>query len=195
MAVDEESGIGILTTRGASMYELNPKVRMCSGSSVHAINLLTGVTLWQIANPYGRINETDCWTRQFPLDRSIEQTCDYGEYLEEGAETWEDIIVADRFQEDNVINTGSGFSSPVTIIKNMVFIPGSSGDIWVHDLFDGSFIAHFQCPTIELEDGRFTRPGFKGGVSVIDRYIVYYCGDYGGGSTRNGNILVVQKLD
>mmetsp|Transcript_39574 Transcript_39574/g.35004 ORF Transcript_39574/g.35004 Transcript_39574/m.35004 type:complete len:180 (+) Transcript_39574:1-540(+) len=179
---------------------------MCSGSSVHAINLLTGKTLWQIGNPYGTINDTDCWTRSFPLDRSINQTCEYGQYLDDNDDDiWQDIIIPPIFNDDNITNPESqfplsassrtAFSSPVTIIKNMVFIPASSGDIWVHDLNDGKFITNFQCPTIELEDGRFNRYGFKGGVSVIDKYIIYYCGDYGGGSTRNGNILVVQKLD
>ena len=216
MAVDEESGIGILTTRGASMYEVNPKFRMCSGSSVHAINLLTGQTLWQLVNPYSNgINTTSCWfsggsPRSFPLDRSINESCSFGEWYDNGLDdNLGDIepIIPPLFNHYNITqddgsqfpisaSSRTGFSSPVTIIKNMVFIPGSSGDIWVHNLFNGEFIKNFQCPPVLREsDGRWNRYGFKGGVSVIDKYIVYYCGDYGGGSTRNGNILVALKLD
>merc|ERR1712228_183236 len=57
MAVDEDNMIAIYSLRGYETptykYELADGTVVCDAGSIHAIDLMTGYTLWQWKNPYG----------------------------------------------------------------------------------------------------------------------------------------------
>ena len=61
----------------------------------------------------------------------------------------------------------------------MVFIPIITGEVWVHDIINGSYITHFQCPDYELEFEGVTyinREAIRSGTSIYEDKIIYYCG-------------------
>eukprot|EP01084_Bolivina_argentea_P158314 275795_1 len=211
MAVDEASMIGIVTAhgRGQQRYRLNSNMMVCDQTgSVHAIDLRTGNTLWQIVNPYGTINESRCYNDSLfvgYINRGINQSCEYGEFLTNEGDENINVVIPPIF-DDNITRNGpddtypldidgrSQFTAPVTIIKDMVIVAGNSGDIWIHNLFDGEFIHHFQCPTTMNSDNKWNRAGIKGGISVAKDYIAFYCGAYWSGPSVDGNIFVSLKL-
>eukprot|EP01084_Bolivina_argentea_P237472 399094_1 len=59
------------------------------------------------------------------------------------------------------------FRGSATIVNDMVFIPSWSGDIFVHDLFNGEYIHTLKCPNRGL---------IKGGLTVIADQIILRCG-------------------
>ncbi len=71
--------------------------------------------------------------------------------------------------------TRAKFRSPITIAKEMIFIPSDTGDIFVHNLYNGSFIHRFVCPP-QYVNGTYNRAAIKGGVSAVNDRIVVYCG-------------------
>merc|ERR1712113_746612 len=65
----------------------------------------------------------------------------------------------------------------------MVFIPTMTGEIYVHNVLDGTFITVFYCPEYiwkgEVE-GEYVetpnREGTRSGQTMFDDYMLFYCG-------------------
>eukprot|EP01084_Bolivina_argentea_P292716 503303_1 len=176
IAVDEQHMIGIATiTGGFAGYNQSYKMRLADGTEVcqqtgtiHAVDLTNGYTIWQIINPFGTINECDDPIYDNYVDIAFEITnCqrDFnGEHMKNTSETVLNVVIPPI----GVNETGSAlFTAPVTIANDMVFIPSFSGHIFVHKIFDGHYITTLKCPH---------QQNIKGGVTVIDDRVLFYCG-------------------
>eukprot|EP01084_Bolivina_argentea_P128572 227243_1 len=202
MAVDERSMIGITSINGLHniqmyyRYKLLNGMMVCKTGSTLAFNLSTGNILWQVVHPYGNINTSYCWNDTL-WDEYIDYTeqdntnCNYG--FNENNDNINVIIPPknDTYLPDNIEDRAT-FLGAVTIVNNMAIIPSDSGDIWIHNLFTGEFIHHLVCPNNTISN----RPGIKGGVSVVNDRLIYYCGSYDSAPAQavNGNMLISMQL-
>ena len=195
MAVDEDNLIGIYTFRGVEEFSRNYRYKLadgtavCNSGSIHAINLTTGDTIWQSVNPFGMVGDETCDNNSAAydlyVDETIEGQCEQsfdGGRLKLANETAKNNVIIPP--SDNIIeppnnHMRSVLIAPSTISNDMVFIPTITGEIWVHDLFDGKYITHFQCPDYELEYKNVTyinREAIRMGTTVYDDKIVFNCG-------------------
>eukprot|EP00483_Globobulimina_turgida_P003661 UN03667 len=182
IAVDEKSMIGITAVHGMDAagifqrYKVSQNLWVCNGTgTIYAFDLNNGRILWQIINPFGTINESSCYNDTLwedYVDHTVETntTCEYNEYYgEEWDGDWKDNInihippKGDVVYEPLFSAERAKFYAPVTIVNDMVIVPSYTGDIWIHDLYDGSFIHHFSCPN-EMVNGLYNRPGIKSGI-------------------------------
>eukprot|EP01084_Bolivina_argentea_P280885 480459_1 len=207
MAVDEKTMIGITAIHGGDAfgiiqrYKISPDLVVCGGTGVtYAFDLNTGNILWQVINPYGLINDSSCYNDTL-YDQYIDYTLQTNTTCEFGQE-WNDNINIHIPPKGNATfdpimsEIRAQFYGPATIVNDMVFIPSDTGDVWIHDLYNGTFIHHFQCPNT-LTDDTFNRPSIKGGISVVNDRIVFYCGSYYNSVGSNdvaGNIFVSVQL-
>eukprot|EP01084_Bolivina_argentea_P039372 72756_1 len=210
LAIDVDADIAITVNNGMPCivypirYTLLNNVTVCDfTSSIHAFNLSTGATIWQQIHPYGTINESKCFNDSIPwnYDSSAATTCEKGPFLNMNEYmTVKNVDVLSVFN-DTILPIRSKerarFRAPLTIVKDMVFVPSDSGDIWVVDLFTGATIHHFTCPNV-LNNFQWNRPGIRGGVTVFEDRVIFYCGSYWGaegiGSVANGTTFVSMKL-
>eukprot|EP01084_Bolivina_argentea_P061367 112139_1 len=181
IAVDEINMIAIVTITGKTSNILSYKYELMDGTIIcgdtgttHAIDLNTGYTIWQIANPWGTFNDkcNDSIYDQY-YDYTLNATCQFDSFGNEFNQTKElnhvHVIVPPHNESDRnrLENNYQRFVAPVTILDDMVFIPSYSGEIFVHNLFNGSFIYSIVCP------GRYL---IKGGVTIIDNRVIFQCG-------------------
>eukprot|EP01084_Bolivina_argentea_P292715 503302_1 len=212
IAVDPDAMIAILTITGGSLPAY--KQVLADGvtttcwrtGTVHAIDLSNGKLLWQSVNPFGSIN--NCSGFEEYVDKTMNNTCEYNIYSNNSnAELFNVNIVIPELDEYDVemlpmdvFPRRARYVAPVTISNNMVFVPSFTGDILIHDLFSGEYIHKLQCPN-HLVTGIngsliWNRYGIKGGVSVVDERIVFFCGaSLGGPSTMAGNQIISMKLE
>eukprot|EP01083_Nonionella_stella_P036225 98859_1 len=206
MAVDEASLIGITSINGdgaygrKSRYTLANGVTVCATGSIQAFDVRTGEVRYQIVNPYGYINDSYClndsiWDQYQDYTELSGTNCEYPN--PKGPSETATVIIPPMWGNGTMLpmywHERAMFRAPVTIVNDMVIIPSDTGDIWIHDLHDGSFIHHFVCPNTRTEEGQWNRAGIKGGVSVVNDRIVFYCGAYWTPGSK-GNVLVSMKL-
>eukprot|EP01084_Bolivina_argentea_P049225 90558_1 len=180
IAVAEEHMIAIVTITGGTDSDKYKTVLsdgriVCEYTgSVHAVDLNNGDTIWQSINPWGTINDCNDPIYDNYTDIAFDIQCET-ENIKPPSETVINVEIPpiNEIERGDIANREPGrFTAPVTIVNNMVFVPSYSGDIFVHNLFDGSYIHTLQCP--KNTEGK--RDEIKGGVSVVDDKIVFYCG-------------------
>eukprot|EP01084_Bolivina_argentea_P313409 542748_1 len=218
IAVDEENMIAIASITGGvpdggyyyTQYLLSGSVICGRVGTVHAIDLHTGNILWQIANPFGLIidncNNQTKWNNivHTIYYTSWEQTCERdmngnafeNEYLSNEYVHVPPIIDDIDKMPFNAVNRGM-FIAPITIANDMVFIGSLTGDVFIHNVFDGKYIHTLQCPTYYHTTYHiYHRAAIKGGITVFDDYVVFYCGgsDWLGVGSE-GNQVISMKLN
>eukprot|EP01084_Bolivina_argentea_P167561 290784_1 len=184
IAVDSENMIAVTTITGGGgdnpipyRYEMADGTVVCNRTgSVHAIDLHTGYTIWQIYNPYGTFGYNNCSDSIYDdyIDIAMQHACERdvnGNPMKNASETASNNVYAPPIDEDRYINRkyDSGlFVGPVTISGNMVFIPSYSGHVFVHNLFSGIHIFTLSCPQ--------PNEVIKGGITIVQDRIIFYCG-------------------
>eukprot|EP01084_Bolivina_argentea_P098021 176192_1 len=218
LAVSEKSLIAIATIVGGetgAKYKsiLANNKSVCNSGVVHAIDLRTGYTLWQSPNPYAVMNDScdniNDTTHPKNYDNYIDYSVEFygvcerdvnGNEMKSAHET--------AFQNVTYINLDSvvkhtnisdlynraKYFGPVVISNDMVFVPSYTGDVFIHDLFTGHYIHRLQC--VDYWDNntlQWNRPGIHGGVTVSDKFIIFYCGA-GYVDAAIGNQVTVFKI-
>ncbi len=180
-------------TGGTGVYytRLSDGVAYCGGS-IHAINLINGRTLYEIPNPWANFGDI-CEGQTFgDTGISLGNYTDYSTINSDICSIGEmdignvvrHINISDIENVNrtiDVVNKAS-FFAPVTISNDLLYIPSATGDIFIVDLIDGEHIYTLRCeyhtPTPSLPV-LGTRRGIRGGVTVVEDRIIYYCGDVG----------------
>ena len=175
---------------------------------MYAIDLLTGYTLWEWAQPY-MLWEDECYEghcfgeaeagggalisnaifdcaeyEQFEFDMGgCERAFDGSEMLQ--ASETSHLVRPPKF-EDGLIweSRRATMIGPSTINGDLVFIPTMSGEVYVHDILDGSCVTTLFCPqyqhegTNERNETTYTpnREGTRSGQTMFDDYLIFYCG-------------------
>ena len=168
-------------------YRMADGVRICETGSIHAINLTTGYTVWQIVNPYGRLTRNEeaiCDTAIYDnyIDWSwvnmslCERATDGSDMLPANQTCQGECVIYPDIDVDNepveFMQDRGKFYGGITIANDMLFIPSLSGDVFVHNIIDGLYIDRFVCPNITTTN----RPAVGGGVTVVGNRVVFYCG-------------------
>ena len=212
LAVDNQHMIAVYTARGAGSdyfpyrYTFSDGSIGCTGGAVYAVDLLTGYTLWEWAQPYmlfddecftghcfgegspqGLImsGEFDCATyEQFGFDMGqCEQAFDGSAML--GPAEPSHLVRPPKFEDGLMWEARRGtMIGPATINGELVFIPTMSGEVYVHSVLDGEHITTLFCPTYEHVDVNeknetvYTpnREGTRSGQTMFDDYLIFYCG-------------------
>eukprot|EP00483_Globobulimina_turgida_P013157 UN13181 len=147
--------------------------------TVHAIDLNNGDTIWQMINPWGTINDIQCNDIKYDNynDYTIGIQCETN--IKDPTETVINVEIPpiNETERDDITSSELGkLVAPITIVNDMVFIPSYSGDIFIHNLFNGTYIHTIKCPN---------REPIKGGVTIIEDRVIFYCG---------GGTIVSMKL-
>eukprot|EP01084_Bolivina_argentea_P139653 245667_1 len=206
IAVDEENMIAIYSIKGTDFpiyrYEMADGTIVCDMATVHAINLTNGYTIWQWINPWGKIGIQMCNDTVYDeyIDMTVNGSCERafdGSHMLSPNQT---VINVVRPSIDNLLQPFDAINKPktegiVTIVNNMVFIPTITGEIFVHNIFDGQHIHTLQCPDYLLDIyGNGTlynmRHGVRGGVTMYDEKIVFF-----GGSQNDKSIVILEVTD
>eukprot|EP01084_Bolivina_argentea_P147313 257771_1 len=175
LAVDPINMIAIVTITGGVMGSHEYRTVLADGTelcnvtgSVHAIDLNNGDTIWQMASPWGVINNCNDPIYDEYKDYAVNASCETN--VKDATETVINVEIPpiDESERDDIASAFPGLlAAPVTIVNDMVLIPTGSGDVFVHDIFNGTYIHTLQCPSREL---------IKGGVTVVEDRIVFHCG-------------------
>eukprot|EP01084_Bolivina_argentea_P262647 444227_1 len=206
LAIEEDSMIGITAINGmdslldyGSRYKLLNNITVCKTGTILAFNLSTGTVLWQMVNPYGRINESICFNDTLPWNYPGAEatTCEKGPFMSmneyEHVKNVDVMSITNGTRVPLMSKDRARFRAPLTIVHDMVFVPSDTGDIWVLNVLNGSTIHHFTCPNA-YNNSEWNRPGIKGGITVFEDRVVFYCGSYYDEYLK-GNLLVSMKLD
>ena len=91
-----------------------------------------------------------------------------------------DIIIPTDMSDELPINSINRalIYGVVTISNGFVYIPIMTGDVYVLNLKNGEFVARFECPDISSDGGIYNRAGIQGGVTVIKKRVIFYCGGH-----------------
>ena len=191
-AVDPKTEIAISTSSGINgKYELPNGDIICNTGTVTAIDLKTGKTKWIFVVPYGRIVSRDgediCNDPIYDsfVDKAEQGRCTIdpkgNRYIDDSKAK---IIIPTEMSEQlplNVINRAIIFGV-VTISNGFVFIPVLTGDVYVLRLRNGKFVTRFECPDIGGIDSNgdyvYNRSGIQGGITVIGKRVIFYCGGF-----------------
>eukprot|EP01084_Bolivina_argentea_P252116 423110_1 len=211
IAVDEDNLIAIVSiTGGFWAFEYQYKQEMADGTiicdtgNIHAIDLTTGDTIYQIVNPYGNIGIDNChdpkYNNYFDYSDVYGNNCERnwnGKNTNDPSQTVKNVIYPPK-SDILPINykRRAIFNAPVTISNNLLFIPSATGDVFVHNILNGEFVHRFECPSEIDKNGNMNRPGIYGGVTVIQNRIVFYCGQsvFNIDSDTFGNKLISMKF-
>ena len=191
LAVDHDSYIAMISITGLGDYQwtLQDGSVICGTGFVEAISLETGEILWQFVNPYGRdITMVDgvptvsssCANDGAPdyTDYSITKggdVCNVG--LPSIVDAESNVVIPDVSSARSPANQydRATFIAPVTIANDLVFIPSNTGDVFIVNIDDGSFVDRLQCKD-EYDGTMYNRPGISAGVTVVQDRVVMYCG-------------------
>eukprot|EP01084_Bolivina_argentea_P294965 507686_1 len=181
VAVDAKNMISIATITGGRL-DADQKYRTILGDgteccdrtgSIHGINLTSGDTIWQIVNPWGTINDCNDTKYDEYVDDAVWMTCHIGpngDPIKDPSETVMNVVIPpiNEDERDQIPSSALGaFIGPLTIAGDLVFIPSYSGDVFIHNLFNGEYIHTLQCPNRQV---------IKGGITVVDDRVLFICG-------------------
>eukprot|EP01084_Bolivina_argentea_P262643 444218_1 len=212
LGVDEENMIAIYSIIGNSadywpemnMYPwdvLADGTIVCNAGTVHAIDVNTGYTIWSWIHPYGKIN-SECNNTFYDnyVDITIKGTCEFsfdGTEMLLPNETVINVVIPPLDENVNIpmdIDKRGSLIAPVTINNGMVFIPTNTGDIFVHNILNGEYITRFGCPDYKINETHWNRAGIRGGVTVYEDRIIFYCGSTKESAYAFGNQLISMKI-
>eukprot|EP01084_Bolivina_argentea_P245557 411104_1 len=190
MAVDEKNMIAIYTFRGNAgeityRYKMADGTTVCDLGSVHAIDLLTGYTIWQWIHPYGKIGDISCNNSLYDeyIDVTVDGSCERsfnGSNMLPANETCINVIIPpiDSLREPIDSKLRATLIGAATISNNMVFIPTETGEVWIHNIENGEFIKVLQCPDYQIQENgtmHWNREGIRSGVTIYDDKVLFMC--------------------
>ena len=194
MAVSEEHQIGVAHISGGTQVYAN---RLADGQDycggvIHGIDLSTGETLYQIPNPWTYTGDDCTGTVMNPdtgatrADYKDFSTINSGICTKVGYDHEEPRMIhidISPFLSGNItsnVQDRATFFAPVSIAGNLLFIPSATGDIFIHDVRDGSPIHIIRCqwepiiPNFPIFGSG--RRGIRAGVTVVEDRILFVCG-------------------
>eukprot|EP01084_Bolivina_argentea_P262655 444243_1 len=214
LAIDEQSHIGITSISGDEYmtswagpyktyrYKMANNIEICDTGSIHAVDLQTGNVIWQLINPWGKINNIQNCSQDRFYENYTDLSIDTAGICQTDPngmlnETVQNVIYPNISDYNNTLDQylRAKFSGRVTISNNLVFIPSWSGDIFIVDLFTGKEIHRLQC--IDHFDNirnATNRYAISSGITIVKNRVLFYCG----GSfvqSGHGNQFMSFKLD
>eukprot|EP01084_Bolivina_argentea_P132401 233654_1 len=213
LAIDQKTMIAVVTITGSNENRNLYRQTMADGNiicftgNVHAIDLNTGYTIWQMVDPYGNLfNDSFCYTFNVSMyelnkDVSVNGTCQRafdGSQMLSPLQTATDKVFypAQKGPFPRYESIVSGFWGATTIVNDIILIPSSKGDIYIHNLKTGEYIDSITCPDYQITLDENQTVWYRGavgkGVSVYDDRMVFLC------EGRNGTFntqLISLKLN
>eukprot|EP01084_Bolivina_argentea_P262651 444234_1 len=214
VALDPQLGILVTANTGGRPYDDNRQNEytskpykyfasdgqtiVCDTGMIYGIDLKSGNVLYNIINPYGHMNE-ECNNVIYDeyVDIAAEGTCERNLLPGYSSTDTVNIVVPkkDLFVPPNA-NRSALFRSTATISNDLLFIASVTGDIFVHNVYDGTYIKTISCPSFVDSNGVKRRGGIQNGITVVDDRIVYYCGmaNHGLSFDLDGDMMISMKL-
>eukprot|EP01084_Bolivina_argentea_P132400 233653_1 len=192
LAIDTDSMMAFATITGGAVrsgYKIYRETLadgniVCETGTLHAIDLKTGYTLYQIVDSYGYLNNNSfCYSESFNsyVDVTIDGVCERafnGSEMLSASETANNKVYYPIKTEPIPTETLARFHGGVTIVNDMIIIASVSGDAYIHDLKTGEYIDSVTCANHEFVSDNVTysyRSSLYSGVSVYDNKLVMFC--------------------
>lgn len=190
LAIDHDSLIAMISITGLGDYkwQLQDGSMICGTGFVEAISLEDGEIVWQFVNPYGRditvIDGVPTVSSGCAGNDAFSNYVDYS-VTKGGAvcnipsirSAESNVVIPDVSSARSPVNQydRANFIAPVTIANDLAFIPSNTGDVFIVNIDDGSFVDRLQC-TDEYDGEMYNRPGISAGVTVVQDRVIIYCG-------------------